>query len=832
MHQQPGQSATTVESGRGARRWMMVLGVIALALAVMAGGFFAIDYNISAPKNAQATYVGRQTCAQCHQAESQLWTGSPHDRALELATPQTVLGDFDNQELTYQGVTSRMFRRDGKYFMRTDGADGKLADFEVKYVIGYDPLQQYMVEFPDGRVQVLRISWDVLGKRWFYQYPPDVKNEHIKPDDPLHWTGPAMNWNHMCAECHSTNLQKNFDVARNRYHTTFSEIDVSCETCHGPGSLHVAAAERPWPLWDRNHGYGLPRLKGVDSKNQVEACAQCHSRRNAVHPEWRPGTELLDHYAPQVLQERLYHADGQIRDEVYEYGSFLQSKMHTKGIRCSDCHDPHSTQLRHSGNAVCTSCHQHPAGKYDTPSHHHHKPDSSGAQCANCHMPTTHYMVVDPRRDHSFRVPRPDLSVKIGTPNACTGCHLEMERTGEPEASAHGGVGDQARPANGETLPRPLPGREGRKEQAGREARKEQPDYPLYYADFLELARTGDKQAAADLARLNEWSSTWTEKWYGPRKEKEPHFALALDAAWRQQPEAETLLVDVARRRTEQPIVRATAIALLGPYDGREAEEAVSRALSDRDPLVRSMAVGAAAQQRQEPASRIKALSPLLKDPVRLVRIEAARAIAPFIDLAKREGGLSDEQRKICERVLDEYRQGQLAEKDQPAAHTNLGGLSEQLGDDKQAMASYETAMRLDPRFFPAQFRLALLSSRLGEKDRTEELLRNIIKQAESMTDPQHLLTPVVGEAHYMLGLLLNEYPERLKEAEAELLAADKIEPRQARNAYALATFYLQHQQWEEAERFARQFAELTNNSPQSQELLQHILSQRPAAAP
>lgn len=447
-------------------------------------------------------------------------------------------------------------------------------------------------------------------------------------------------------------------------------------------------------------------------------------------------------------------------------------------------------------------------------------------------------MVVDPRRDHSFRVPRPDLSVKIGTPNACTGCHLEMEQTakglavgtmaGEPGASAPGGTAPSKEKkvpitsAQGEqTLPQRLPGTEGRNEQ---------PDYPLYYADFLELARTGDKQAAADIARLNEWSSTWTEKWYGPLKDKEPHFALALDAAWRQQPGAEQMLVDVARRKTEPPMVRATALSRLGQYEGTAAVDAVTKALSDPDPLVRAMAVGAAAQQRDEPESRVKGLAPLLKDPIRLVRVEAARALAPFLNLSSDAGGLTDKQRDLCRNVLNEYRQGQLAEKDQAAAQTNLGSLSEQLGNDQQAVAAYETAIRLDPGFFPAQFRLALLSSRLGRKERTEQLLRNIVKQAQSMTDPQRLLTPVIGEAHYMLGLLLKEFPDRVDEAEKELLTADRIEPRQARNAYALATFYLQHSKWDNAERFARQFAELTGNSQQSQELLRHIFVQRSRA--
>jgi predicted CXXCH cytochrome family protein len=168
-------------------------------------------------------------------------------------------------------------------------------------------------------------------------------------------------------------------------------------------------------------GYGLPRLKSLDSDVQIKTCAKCHSHRVQVHEGFRPGRQLLDYYAPSVLSTGLYHDDGQIRDEVYEYGSFLQSKMYAQRVRCTDCHDPHSLKLKFTGNRLCTECHV--AAKYDTPVHHHHAAGSAAAQCVECHMPSRLYMVVDSRRDHSFRVPRPDLSVKLGTPNACTDCH-------------------------------------------------------------------------------------------------------------------------------------------------------------------------------------------------------------------------------------------------------------------------------------------------------------------------------------------------------------------------------------------------------------------------
>ncbi|MCA9231907.1 MAG: HEAT repeat domain-containing protein [Planctomycetales bacterium] len=371
-------------------------------------------------------YVGRETCATCHVDQMRSWHGSDHDRAMELATEESVLGNFDNAEFTRLGVTTRFFRREGKYFVNTEGPDGQLHDYEVKYTFGIRPLQQYMVEFPDGRVQVLRDSWDTAKQEWFYVAPPDVREERLEPDDPLHWTGIAQNWNTMCADCHSTNLQKNFDLASNTYQTTFSEIDVSCETCHGPGSLHVELAESRSLFWDRRHGYGLAQLKGGSAERQIETCAPCHSRRSAIHAGYHSGDRFTDAYDPSLLRAGLYHADGQILDEVYVYGSFLQSKMHSKGVRCTDCHNPHSLKLKFEGNRLCTQCHV--PGKYDSPTHHHHT-DAVATQCVSCHMPSQTYMEIDDRRDHSLRIPRPDLTVELGTPNACNGCHTKPEES-------------------------------------------------------------------------------------------------------------------------------------------------------------------------------------------------------------------------------------------------------------------------------------------------------------------------------------------------------------------------------------------------------------------
>ena len=251
---------------------------------------------------------------------------------MQEATPETVLGDFNDTAFTHFGVTSRFFQRDGRFFVNTEGPDGAPADFELTYAFGVEPLQQYLAPFPGGRLQSLSIAWDTERNQWFHLYP----DERIKPDDPLHWTGRYQNWNLMCADCHSTNLRKNYDVASDTYETTWAEIDVGCQACHGPGASHVELAGAAEEGSNPPEGWGLVSPltppSGDDQNTEVETCAPCHSRREPLTPVAAHGGTLLDDYLPARLREGLYHPDGQILDEVYVYGSFVQSARCTRPV--------------------------------------------------------------------------------------------------------------------------------------------------------------------------------------------------------------------------------------------------------------------------------------------------------------------------------------------------------------------------------------------------------------------------------------------------------------------------------------------------------------------
>jgi predicted CXXCH cytochrome family protein len=676
--------------------------------------FGAILNGCSSRKDAAPpSFAGRQTCASCHEREHRLWTGSDHDLAMQEATEETVLGNFDNAAFRYYGITSTFFRKDGKFLVRTDGPGGTLKEFEIAYTFGVRPLQQYLVTFPRGRLQALTICWDTRtkaegGQRWFHLYP----DEFIRHDDILHWTKPSETWNFMCAECHSTGLRKNYDLAKDAYATTWFEIDVSCEECHGPGSNHVA-----WAKKGNGDGMGDPskglvailsdpakgewvldpgtrtarRTSPLPSPAQTDTCFRCHARKVPILDPWVAGTPFLDAHMPQVLTRELYHPDGQILEEVYEYGSFVQSRMHRAGVRCSDCHDPHSLALRATGNGVCTSCHR--AQTYDASSHHRHKAGSAGSACVECHMMSKKYMVVDPRRDHSFRVPRPDVSAALGTPDPCTRCH-------------------------------------------------------------------GGKGTA--------WAARIVEGWRGPGRPLPPHFGETIEAGRLGKPGAGDALLTLALDNAQAGIVRATALFLLRNLARPSHLDRLKLALSDPDPLVRAKALWAL--DRFDPETRWRLASPLLTDPVRLVRFEAARSLAPIPDSL-----LSPEQVSILNTAVDDYIRAQRVNEDMAPYHINIGVANRQRGRPGEAEAAYRDAIRIDPAFAPAYANLADLYRERKRDDEGEKVLREGLS-----------VSPGSADLHHALGLL-HARERRYAEAVAELGKASSLAPQNARYAYVYA---------------------------------------------
>lgn len=365
-------------------------------------------------------FTGNASCQSCHAQEHGEWTQSHHYMAMLPASDSNVFGDFNDAVFTGDGVTSRFFKRDGKFIINTEDETGANRDFEVKYIFGFTPLQQYLVEFPGGRMQVPRVSWDTKAKKWFHQYA----GEKMPHGDWLHWTGNAQNWNTMCASCHSTNLNKGYDENTDTYHTTYNDINVSCESCHGPGKSHIDYVNgSDYKDGKKTAGSLLMLFKASGQMAEINMCGYCHARRSDITGNPFPGKEVMDDYIPELPSNDYFYADGQINDEDYNYTSFLQSKMFQKGVQCSSCHNPHSGKLKLDGPTVCSQCHV-PA-TYESEAHTLHQVGTVGVNCISCHMPTKVYMGNDPRHDHSFRVPRPDLTAKYGTPNTCNSCHKD-----------------------------------------------------------------------------------------------------------------------------------------------------------------------------------------------------------------------------------------------------------------------------------------------------------------------------------------------------------------------------------------------------------------------
>jgi len=656
-----------------------------MALATTLLGWMALVLPQSAPAvavpaaaSSQATYVTSAKCVSCHAEQGDLWRGSHHDLAMQTVSASTVLGDFNRASLEHFGVTTTFERKDERWVVRTDGKDGQLAEFDVAYLFGVAPLQQLLLPMPKGRLQALQVAWDSRpaeehGQRWFHLYP----DETIPAGDDLHWTGRRFNWNSACAECHSTALRRNYDEASDAYSTSYAEIDVACEACHGPGSSHLA-----WVLAqldddapeDATKGFGvavvdhsggewvLDPARGIALRSvppapdvQLDLCGRCHSRRWQMSEDYPPDAPLLDTHLPSLLEDGLYWPDGQIRDEVYEWGSFLQSRMHANGVRCTDCHDPHSLKLRAEGNALCIRCHLE--STYDAEQHHHHP--RGKASCVDCHMPQHTYMQVDGRRDHSFRVPRPDLTQALGVPNACATCHADR----------------------------------------------------------------GDAWAAERIAE-------WLPK---SGQHGKPHFAEAFVAARSGAPQASHLLADCIADAKQPAIVRATALAAFAQWPGSEGLELAALGVTDRDGLVRL--AGLQALESQGPAERVKLAAPLLTDALRSVRIGAARLLAAVPDAA-----LPEASRAPRARALEDLLAAERLNADTPEAHLNLGLMALARGGLEQAEREYRAALRLDPTFVPAAVNLADLLRAQSKEDGALAVLTDALRVAPQQAALHHAL--------------------------------------------------------------------------------------------
>lgn len=640
-----------------------------LGIVMVSGSFFSQASVIESPQNTTKLgleYVGTQTCAECHQQEVEAWKGSHHDMAMKHANSESVQGDFDNRTVTHDGQPNRFFRQGEEYWVNIQGPDGQWHDYKISYTFGWEPLQQYMVEFEDGRVQLIPFAWDSRtksegGQRWFHLYPETATT------DEFYWTNTGQNWNFMCADCHSTNLKKNYDAIKNTYNTSWSEINVGCEACHGPASGHIELAKKvasTGGFFDTDSHYGFDRNlskavtewvfeeghrtfqpKAIAETNQVQTCAQCHSRRTQLN---ETGDHIqgsfFDKYRLSLITPELYYHDGQIYDEDYVYGSFLQSEMAEKGVTCTNCHDPHSAKLNIPEEAVCSQCHI--ASEYTPENHTFHEAGSKASQCTTCHMPETTYMQVDPRRDHSWHVPRPDLSKHIDTPNVCTSCHEDKN---------------------------------------------------------------------------NQWADAQIAEWFPHSQYRnQQHFAVAFYADAIGHKGAANALAYSAQDSSLKDIIRASALERMGGKTDQNTTVSLARAVKNENEMIRLGAV--AGSSGYEFHDRWRILEPLLDDPVLSVRAEATSVLVTSY------AQMTPLQKDRIQPPLEEYMDIQKFNADRGFGRTNLANVYRSLGEIDKAIALYQEAISIEPYFENSYVNLSDLYRRLGKEKAALSVLQQGMK--------------------------------------------------------------------------------------------------------
>ena len=726
-------------------------------------------------------FVGTQSCIECHEFEHTAWLNSDHERAMDTVSVKSVTGDFNNTTfVSKEGDTSKFYMRDGRYFVFTKGENGIEKEMEISYVFGIRPLQQYLIETDKGRLQCLPIAWDLQENNWYSLVDSVYHGQKIESDDWLYWTNNGQNWNGMCAECHTTNYHKGYDMETNEFHTTYSDINVGCETCHGPGSNHNKWAEIDEEERPELENSGLyQKTLGLSSQELIDQCGYCHARRTSFGDYKHKNDYYMQNWVPQLLHERYYYTDGQILDEDYVVGSFMQSKMFRHNIRCTDCHDPHTTETKFKGNKLCYQCHI--PDDYEEKHHFHETIGGTGAlsnnglyenergdgtDCVDCHMPGANFMGVDYRRDHSIRVPRPDLSIRNGTPNACNQCHKD---------------------------------------------------------------------------KSNEWSVETIEEWYGHKLQHENTvmYNAFADARKEDYNAIPILINEVIEHDSINDIYKATAVAYLGRFASEEAMLAIEKSLKNPSPIIRQTAV--INYRNPDKDAFIEMLAPLLSDSIRAVRSavlaqvsiyptlkfdskyekEYQKALDEYIAQMEYTADFSASMYNLANMKIKEGDDAKAIEMLQESlkiddmfypSSVTLSILLSRNGQPNKAKKTLEDAVAKTPDMFEGNYYLGLICA---EEKNNEKAVEYLSKALE--------IQPYNDRVAYNLGLLYQGVND-VENAEKHLLIAVSIRPENDAYMYAVAILYLNSNQGKKLQQILMTMFEKFPNSQYTTKL-QEILT-------
>ena len=681
-----------------------------------------------------AMYAGSDSCRACHQSEFDRWSTSHHglaERPVDLAKDRSA---FDPPRTFHHGSrTSQALLSNQTPEVITDDRSGSQSPQKILRVIGVDPLRQFLVAGEGGRLQALELAYDPNRNQWFDVYG----NEDRHPGEWGHWTGRGMTWNTMCAACHNTRVRKNYDPATDTYHTAMAQMSVSCESCHGPMASHVQ--------WEKKYsakGGKDPNPHPLSSAQMVDTCGSCHARRGDLTGDFKPGDSFFDHYMLDgVNASDTFYPDGQIHDEDYELSAFLGSKMHAAGVRCVDCHDPHSGKTLLIGNALCMRCHVGAFPKapiIDPLKHTFHRPDSAGSQCINCHMPQTTYMQRHGRHDHGFTTPDPLLTLQLGIPNACNRCHADKSADWANENASKWYGAKLDRPAR-------------------------------HRAMTVAAARKGEDSACTGLLALLQ-DATQPPYWKAA--------CVNLLAPWTARDDVRSALI--SELKATDPLERTSAVRALGALvEQPQVHSAFQKCVSDS---ARNVRISAANILQQS-------IDPNLPIGKEFLRFLAFQSDQPTGQLQEANYFASRGQADVA---IQHLRTAEQWDSGSASLRREIAMTYSALGKSEDAATELETACRLDPKSAEYPYLLGLAYAELGQTQKAIASLRSAVR-----IDPHH------ARAWYNLALALRNNGDT-DGALGAFAAAEGADPRDPDIPYARAALLLQLNRPQEARQAAQ----------------------------
>jgi len=714
--------------------------------------------SAGAPADDLAEYAGSESCAECHREAYDEWKGSHHANAQRDLAAELDDEVFSPRKTISHGTqTSYAEKADGKYVITTAGRDGKVQPFVPSAALGVYPLWQYIIPQGSGRFQLTELAWDPDKKEWFDVYG----NEDRKPGEWGHWSGRGMNWNSMCAPCHTTAFRKNYDPLRDRYDSMYVEQGVGCESCHGPLKRHVE--------WQKAHpdgGYfGDRTVPKLTADEYLAVCGACHSRHGDMTGRFEPGEEFFDHFDPALPDlSNVFYPDGQIWDEDFEHNVFLLSYMHDAGVRCNNCHSPHTSKIRKPATELCLDCHKDSMGgriPIDQAAHGFHPLDKAGSECTDCHYPQTPYMQRHWRHDHGMTIPDPLLTKEFGLPNACNRCHSDKSVDWSIE---------WVDKWYGDRMNRPTRSR----------------------ARVLARLKKGDLSAVPEAIELlkSEKNGTWRAVFL---KMMAPALLESPDAGVRQ--EVRQVMID--RLSDRSPLAQSAAIDALEPL-GLAVAEYIRPVLQAPYRLAR---IKAAWALRRE----IDLTSPAGQELSALLSYSLDQPTGAF-----RWANYLNETGKPAEALTWYAKAVEWDPYSAPFRHEYAVALSK-LGRLNEALAQMLEGARLAPEDGLYAHSLGLIYAELHRLGEARDALQRAVT-----------LQPQQSRFWYNLGLAESQ----LGNAQAALRAlekAEQLDPTVAEYPYARATIYLGLDQRDQAKAAVRQVLRINPNHPQALRLLEEL---------